>query len=174
MKPHDTHTHTHTHAQNSMGQLQSKPSSISSLVGEKSNDDALPSRCACCEPRQYTHTHTHTYGLNDGAPVSRVPCKIQHWALTNQINPGLTSVDRNATTTLAPYNAWFQLSHLHTTYHLHTFQFKVPAGHLAAMCVHMEYGSGLVLLTWMWKWWSSLLGKHGFRLRGIQSYSNRW
>ena len=92
----------------------------------------------------------------------------------NQINPGLTSVDRNATTTLAPYNAWFQLSHLRTTYHLHTFQFKVPAAHLAARCVHMQYGIGLVLLMWMRKWWSSLLGKHGFRLRGIQSYSNRW
>ena len=131
-----------------------------------------------CGPRRCAHTrtqtHTHTYTVNDEAPVSWVPCRIQHWARTNQINPGLTSVDRNATTTLAPYNAWFQLSHLRTTYHLHTFQFKVPAGHLAARCVHMEYGIGLVLLIWMQKWWSSLLGKHGFRLRGIQSYSNRW
>ena len=130
-----------------------------------------------CGPRRCTHTHTQTHTLTPS--MMKPQCLGFHagfsiWARTNQINPGLTSVDRNATTTLAPYNAWFQLSHLHTTYHLHTFQFKVPAGHLAARCVHMEYGIGLVLLIWMRKWWSSLLGKHGFRLRGIQSYSNRW
>ena len=117
-------------------------------------------------------THTHT---KHGAPVSwLLSCVIQRRARKNQINPGLTSLDRNATTTLVSYNAWFQLSHLRTTYHLHTFQFKVPAGHLAARCVRMQYGIGLVLLIWVRKWWSSLLGKHGFRLRGIQSYSNRW
>ena len=39
---------------------------------------------------------------------------------TNQNKSGQTSVDRSAKTTLNTYNAWIQLSQLHTIYHICT------------------------------------------------------
>merc|ERR1719162_718481 len=62
----------------------------------------------------------------------------------------------------------------HTTYHFHKLQFGMPTLHLAAGRVRAQQGLSLMLFMELWKWWSSLLSKHGFRLRGIQSFSNRW
>ena len=56
------------------------------------------------------------------AVVARAVLVVASWSLiwTNQNNSGQTSVDRSAKTTLNTYNAWIQLSQLHTIYHICT------------------------------------------------------
>ena len=103
---------------------------------------------------EFTGGHTNACGqsLSPSVLALRIHVTSSGPRQKNQINPGSISVDRNASITVVPYNAWFQLTHLLKIQHLHISQFEVPAGHLAAMCVHVQYGVRLVLRNG-WREW---------------------
>ena len=73
------------------------------------------------------HTNACAQSLNPSVLALRFHVTSSGPRQKNQINPGSISVDRNASITVVPYNAWFQLTHLLKIQHLHISQFEVPA-----------------------------------------------
>ena len=77
-------------------------------------------------------------------------------------------MDRSTKATLSTYNTWIQLSRLQKIYHFQSPKLRLAAELLAAARLECNWAS-LFLVMWQWKWWTTLLSQHGFRLRGVQS-----
>ena len=97
-----------------------------------------------------------------------------HSNKTNWASTGWTSVDRSTKVTLNTYNTWIQFSRLQRIYHFHWRKLNIIK--LVINNTHNVNAARpiLSLIMSQWQWWTTLLSQHGFRLRGVQSWSNRW
>ena len=88
---------------------------------------------------------------------------------TNLANTGWTSVDRSTRATLNTYNTWIHLSRLQTIYHFHYTKLNRI---IWIFTKTNDMGAAvpiLIVIVSLWRWWTTLLSQHGFRLRGVQS-----
>ena len=78
-------------------------------------------------------------------------------------------MDRSTKATLSTYNTWIQIGRLQTIYQLHGAKFIIIAIIITNNSNLIAAWPILISIMSQWKWWTTLLSQHGFRLRGVQS-----
>ena len=78
-------------------------------------------------------------------------------------------MDRSTKATLSTYNTWIQLSRLQKIYQFQSLKLRCTTIAFDSKCGLNATGQSLILVMWQWRWWTTLLSQHGFRLRGVQS-----